>query len=106
MNKVQLLGRLTKEPELRYTEGETPLAICRYSLAVAKKNRNEQVNFINCVAFGKSGEFAEKYFKKGQQVCIVGSLNISNWDDGNGQRKYKAEVNVEEQFFAGGKSEE
>lgn len=105
MNKVQLLGRLTKDPEVRYTEKENPLAIARYSLAVPKRNRDEQPNFINCVAFGKSGEFAEKYFKKGQQVCVVGSLNVSSWEDENGKKKYKTEVNIEEQFFAGGKNE-
>ncbi len=100
MNKVQLLGRLVKDPELRYSSGETPLAICNYTLAVNKKKQGE-ANFINCVAFGKSAEFAEKYFSKGQQIAIIGSLEVSNWNDDQGNKKFKTEVNVEEQFFAG-----
>ena len=70
MNKVILMGRLTRDPEVRYSQGDTPLAIARYSLAVDRRgNRNSQdgqtADFINCVAFGKAGEFAEKYFRKG-----------------------------------------
>ncbi len=105
MNKVQLLGRLTKNPELKYTEGENPLAICRYTLAVNKKNNKDEANFINCIAFGKAGEFAEKYFKKGQQICVVGNLNIYNWKDDEDKYNQKTEINIEEQFFTGSKND-
>ncbi len=104
MNKVQLLGRLVKNPELKYTEANPPLAIARYTLAVPKKGNRDEANFINCVAFGKAGEFAEKYFLKGQQVAVVGSINVSSWQDGE-NKKYKTEINIEEQFFAGDKNE-
>lgn len=75
MNKVILMGRLTKDPEVRYAQGSEPLAVARYTLAVNRrfKRQGEQdADFIGCVAFGKAGEFAEKYFKKGQMVGVVG----------------------------------
>lgn len=71
MNKVILLGRLVKDPEIRYTQGAAPLAVARYTLAVSRRFQKEgepEADFINCVAFGKSGEFAEKYLRKGQQI--------------------------------------
>lgn len=106
MNKVILMGRLTRDPEISYSTGAEPLAICRYSLAVNKRYKRDgepDADFINCVAFGKVGEFAEKYFEKGQMVSVVGRLQVRNWEDNNGQKRTTTEVVIEEQFFAEGK---
>ena len=103
MNKVILMGRLTKDPEVRYAQGSEPLAVARYTLAVNRrfKRQGEQdADFIGCVAFGKAGEFAEKYFKKGQMVGVVGRLQVRSWDDNEGKRHWTTEVVVEEQHFA------
>lgn len=108
MNKVILMGRLTKDPEVRYSQGAEPVAVAKYTLAVNRrfKRQGEQdADFINCVAFGKAGEFAEKYFKKGQQVSIVGRLQVRSWEDNDGKKRYATDVIVEEQYFAGGKNE-
>jgi len=107
MNKVILMGRLAKDPEVRYSQSAEPLAVARYSLAVSRrfKRQGEQdADFINCVAFGKTGEFAEKYFKKGQMVSIVGRLQVRSWDDQDGKKRWSTEVVVEEQFFAESKA--
>lgn len=103
MNKVILMGRLTRDPEITYSNSAEPLAICRYSLAVNKRFKRDgepDADFINCVAFGKTGEFAERYFAKGQMVSVVGRLQVRNWEDQNGQKRTTTEVVVEEQFFA------
>lgn len=105
MNKVILMGRLTRAPEVRYSDGADPLAVARYTLAVnrrMKKNGEQDADFINCVAFGKTGEFAEKYFKKGQLVAITGRLQVRSWDK-DGERRWSTDVIVEEQYFAEGK---
>lgn len=107
MNKIILLGRLARDPEVRYSQGAEPKAIARYSLAVNRhfKRQGEQdADFIPCVAFGKQGEFAEKYFRKGQMVSVVGRLQVRNWDDNNGNKRTTTEVVVEEQYFAEKKS--
>ena len=88
MNKVILMGRLVRDPEVRYSQGAEPLAVARYTLAVNRrfKRQGEQdADFIGCVAFGKAGEFAEKYFKKGQMVSIIGRLQVRSWDDNEGK---------------------
>lgn len=103
MNKVLLLGRLTREPEVRYTQGGEPMAVARYTLAVNRKptkNGQQEADFINCVAFGKLGEFAEKYLRKGQLISIVGRLQVRSWDDQNGQKRWSTEVVIEEHYFA------
>jgi len=103
MNKVMLMGRLTKDPEMRYSQAVEPMAIAKYTLAVNrgyKKQGEPDADFINVVAFGKRGEFAEKYFKKGQQVAIVGHLQVSTYDDKDGVKKWSTDVIVEEQHFA------
>lgn len=108
MNKVMLLGRLTKDVELRYSTTNEPVARARYTLAVNrpyKRDGDQEADFINIVAFGKQAEFADKYFKKGQQVCIVGRLQIRQFDDENNRRNYFTEIIVEEQFFADSKKE-
>lgn len=103
MNKVILMGRLTRSPEVRYSQGAEPLAVARYTLAVNRrfKRKDEpEADFIPCVAFGQSGEFAEKYFRKGQLVSIVGRLQVRSWEDNEGKKRWTTEVIVEEQYFA------
>ena len=103
MNKVILMGRLAREPEVRYSQGTEPLAIARYTLAVNRRFKRQgepEADFINCVAFGKTGEFAEKYFKKGQMVSVVGRLQVRSWDDNEGKKRWSTDVIVEEQYFA------
>lgn len=103
MNKVILMGRLTKEPEVRYSDGAEPLTVARYTLAVNRRFKKEEADFIPCVAFGKAGEFAEKYFKKGQLVAITGRLQVRSWDK-DGERRWTTEVIIEEQHFAESKA--
>lgn len=106
MNKVILMGRPVKEPEVRYSQGTEPLAIARYTLAVNRRFKRQgepEADFINCVAFGKTGEFAEKYFKKGQMVSVVGRLQVRSWEDNEGKKRWSTDVIVEEQYFAEGK---
>lgn len=106
MNKVILMGRLVKEPEVRYSQGAEPIAVARYTLAVNRRFKRQgepEADFINCVAFGKTGEFAEKYFKKGQMVSVVGRLQVRSWEDNEGKKRWSTDVIVEEQYFAEGK---
>lgn len=109
MNKVILLGRLTKDPEVRYSQSANPIAIARYTLAVNRSHKREgqpDADFINIVAFAKKAEFAQKHFRKGQQVAIVGQVRSRTWDDDQGQRHWVIEVVVSEQHFAGDKKGE
>lgn len=103
MNKVCLIGRLTKDPETRYTQTNNTMVV-NFSLAVnrrfVKENEERQADFINIVAWNKTAEFIEKYFKKGQQVGIVGRIQTRNWDDEQGQKHYATEVIAEEVYFA------
>ena len=110
MNKVILMGRLTRDPEVRYSQNDTSMAIARYSLAVdrrfARRNEgsNEQtVDFINCVAFGKSAEFAEKYFRQGMRVLITGRIQTGSYTNKDGQKVYTTDIVVEDQEFADSK---
>ena len=108
MNKVILMGRPVKEPEVRYSQGTEPLAIARYTLAVNRRFKRQgepEADFINCVAFGKTGEFAEKYFKKGQMVSVVGRLQVRSWEDKEGKKHWTTEVIIEEQHFAESKKD-
>lgn len=103
MNKVILMGRLTRDPEVRYTQGDNAMAIARYSLAVDRRFKRDgepDADFINCVAFGKSGEFAEKYLKKGTKIAIVGRIQTGSYTNKDGQKVYTTDVVVEEQEFA------
>ena len=106
MNKVILMGRLTKDPEVRYTQNTNTL-VASFALAVnrrfVRQGEERQADFINIVAWNKTGEFASKYFKKGQQVAIVGRLQTRNWDDEQGQKHYITEVIAEEAYFADSK---
>lgn len=103
MNKVILMGRLTRSPEVRYSQGTEPVAVARYTLAVNRrfKRKDEpEADFIPCVALGESGEFAEKYFRKGQLVGVIGRLQVRSWEDKEGKKHWTTEVIVEEQYFA------
>lgn len=103
MNKVILMGRLTRDPEVRYTQSDKPLAIARYTLAVNKAYKKEgepDADFIPCVAYGKNGEFAEKYLNKGQRIAVVGRLQVRMWEDDKGDKRKTTEVVIENQYFA------
>lgn len=107
MNKVILMGRLTQDPEVRYTQAATPMAVARYGLAVRRSYVREgepDVDFFNIVAFGKTGEFAEKYFRKGQLIALSGRLQQRSWDDPQKGKQYRTEVIVDDQYFAESKS--
>ena len=103
MNKVILMGRLTRDPEVRYTQTNNTL-VASFSLAVnrrfARPGEERQADFINIVAWGKTGEFSSKYFKKGLQVAVVGRLQNRSYEDNSGQKKYITEVIAEEVYFA------
>ena len=106
MNKVVLMGRLTKDPEVRYTQGEN-MAVARYTLAVNrrfKKDNEQTADFIPCVAFGKAAEFTEKYFHKGMQVTVSGRIQTGSYTNKDGQKVYTTDVILEEQEFAESKS--
>lgn len=101
MNKVILMGRLTRDPEVRYSQGENPVAIARYSLAVDRKFRSEQsADFINCVALGSNGAFAEKYLKKGMKIAVEGRIQTGSYTNKDGHKVYTTEVVVENHEFA------
>ena len=106
MNKVFLIGRLTRDPEVRYTQTNNTL-VASFSIAVnrrfVRQGEERQADFINIVAWSKTGEFCSKYFKKGQQVGIVGRIQTRNWDDEQGQKHYVTEVVAEEAYFADSK---
>lgn len=122
------MGRLTRDPEVRYKQDAEPMAIARYSLAVnkrfkrqgdqgtrrtsaaesgsAQRSADQDADFIPCVAFGKQGEFAERYFRKGQLVSVAGRLQVRNWDDNEGKKRVTTEVIIEEQYFAESKKDD
>lgn len=109
MNKVILLGRLTKDPEVRYTQSENMLAIARYTLAVDRRFKKEgqpSADFINCVAFGKSAEFAEKYMTKGRLFGVIGKIQTRNYENDKKEKVYVTEVVVDEQYFADSKKDD
>ena len=107
MNRVILMGRLTRDPEIRYTEGENNLCIARYTLAVDRRRKKEgaqNADFINCVAFGKAAEHAEKYYHKGIKICVSGRIQTGSYTNKDDVKVYTTEVVVEEQEFAESKS--
>jgi len=108
MNKVILMGRLTRDPEVRYSQGENALAIARYTLAVDRRfNRNnddQTADFINCVAFGRTGEFAEKYLHKGTKIAVTGRIQTGSYTNKDGVKVYTTEVVVEDHEFAESKN--
>ena len=104
MNKVILMGRLTRDPEVRYSQGERSMAIAKYTLAIDRRktqqNSDPGADFINCVAFDRAGEFAEKYFRQGLRVLISGHLQTGSYTNKDGQKVYTTDVIVERQEFA------
>ena len=108
MNKVILMGRLSKDPEVRYSQGENAMAVARYTLAVDRRFKRDgeaTADFINCVAFGKLAENAEKYFHQGLRVCISGHIQTGSYTNREGNKVFTTDVVVEEQEFAQSKSE-
>ena len=107
MNKVILMGRLTRDPEVRYSAGENALAIARYTLAVDRRFRRDgeaSADFINCVSFGRTAEFAEKYFRQGLKIAVTGRIQTGSYTNKDGQKVYTTDVVVEEQDFAESKA--
>ena len=109
MNNVILMGRLTRDPEVRYSTGERSMAVARYTLAVDRRRRvsndgEQTADFIPCVAFDKSGEFAEKYFRQGMRVLISGRIQTGSYTNKEGVKVYTTEVIIEEQEFADSKT--
>lgn len=108
MNKVVLVGRLARNPEVRYSKGEKPTAVARYTLAVDRRFKRDgepTADFIPCVVFGRSAEFAEKYFRQGMRVAISGNIQTGSYTNKDGVKVYTTEVYVEEQEFAESRSE-
>ena len=108
MNKVILIGRLTKDPETRYSQGQSSTCISRYSLAVDrqfKRDGEQAADFLNCVAFGKQGEFAEKYLKKGTKIAVTGRIQTGSYTDRDGKKVYTTDVVVESHEFVESKKE-
>jgi len=102
MNKVILIGNLTRDPEIRYSQSAEPVAIARYTLAVNRARKREgepDADFVNCVSFGRQAEFMEKYFKKGMKAAVTGRLNVYTYEDNQGQRRWGTDVIVEEVEF-------
>jgi len=110
MNKVILMGRLTRDPEVRYTQGESNTAVARYTLAVDRRFQKrdnpdaQTADFISIVAFGRSGEFAEKYLKKGTKVVVTGRIQTGSYTNKDGQKVYTTDVVAEDQEFAESKA--
>ena len=106
MNKVILMGRLTRDPEVRYTTTNNTL-VASFSLAVnrrfTREGDSQTADFINITAWSKTGEFVSKYFKKGQQVAVIGRIQTRSWDDQQGQKRYATDVVAEEVYFADSK---
>ena len=111
MNKVILMGRLTRDPEVRYSQGERAMAIARYTLAVDRRGRRsggddgaQTADFISCVAFDRAGEFAEKYFHQGTKVVVTGRIQTGSYTNKDGVKVYTTDVVVEDQEFAESKN--
>ena len=107
MNKVILMGRLTRDPEVRYSQGEQATAIARYTVAVDRRFRrdgdSQSADFIGCVAFGRQAEFAEKYLRKGIKIALTGRIQTGSYTNKDGQKVYTTDVIVEDQEFADSK---
>lgn len=108
MNKVILIGRVVRDAEIRYSQGASSTCIARYTLAVDRKFKQEgqpTADFINCIAFGKLGEFAEKYLHKGVKIAVTGRIQTGSYTNKDGQKVYTTDVVVEEQEFCESKSQ-
>lgn len=107
MNKVILMGRLTRDPEVRYSQGENASAVARYTLAVDRRFKRDgeaSADFINCVSFGKTAEFAERYLRQGVKIAVTGRIQTGSYTNKDGVRVYTTDVVVEEQEFAESKN--
>ena len=103
MNKVILMGNLTRDPEIRYTQGEKTMAIARFSLAINRRFSREgenNVDFFNCTAFGKQAEFVEKYFRQGSRMILLGRVQNDNYTNKNGEKVYSVQIMADEIEFA------
>lgn len=106
MNRAIIMGRLVRDPEVKYSQGDKPTAVAKYTLAVDrkfKKDGEQTADFLNCVAFGKSGEFAEKYFCQGMRVLITGRIQTGSYTNKDGVKVYTTDIMVEDQEFADSK---
>ena len=104
MNQVILMGRITKEPELKHTQ--QGVSACSFSIAVNRrfaKEGQQNADFINCIAWRNTAEFITKYFHKGSMIAVVGSIQTRTWEDANGKKQYATEVSVDEAYFTGSK---
>lgn len=109
MNKVILMGNLTRDPEVRYTQGSEPIAVTRFSIAVQRRFKRDgetDVDFINCVCFGKQGETIGKFFTKGRRISVVGRIQNSSWQDKDGNKRISTDIVVDEFYFCDSKSSE
>ena len=107
MNKVILMGRLTRDPEVRYGAGENSTAVARYTIAVDrrfKRDGEQNADFIGCVAFGRNAEFAEKYLRQGTKIVLTGRIQTGSYTNRDGQKVYTTDIVVEEQEFAESKA--
>lgn len=107
MNRVTLIGRITKNPDVRYSQGENSTAVARYTLAVDRKFKKDgepTADFISCVAFGKTGEFAEKYLKKGTKIAVIGHIQTGSYTNKDGNKVYTTDVIVDEHEFVESKN--
>lgn len=105
MNNVILIGRLTKDPDIRYSQGEKPICIARYSLAVDRRGKDNGTDFISCTAFGKTGEFAERYLHKGTKIALTGHIQTGSYTDRNGNKVYTTEVVIDSHEFVESKQQ-
>lgn len=107
MNKAILMGRLTRDPNVRYTQGAESTCVARYTLAVdrrAKQEGQQSADFISCVAFGRNGEFAEKYLKQGSKIVVTGHIQTGSYTNHDGNKVYTTDIVIEEQEFAESKA--
>ena len=107
MNKVTLMGNLTRDPDVWYSQGEKSTSVARYTLGIRRRFHRDgdpDSDFINCVAFGKQGEFAEKYLKKGMKIAICGRIQTGSYTDKDGIKRYTTDVVVEEHYFVESKN--
>ena len=107
MNKVTLMGNLTRDPDVRYSQGEKSTCVARYTLGIRRRFHRDgdpDSDFINCVAFGKQGEFAEKYLKEGMKIAICGRIQTGSYTDKDGIKRYTTDVVVEEHYFVESKN--
>lgn len=106
MNKLVLMGRLSRDPEVRYTQGEKSTAVARFGIAVDRRGKEEKADFFNVTAFGKTAEFVEKYLKKGTKICLAGRIQQEEWTDKEGQKRTAVGVIAEEVEFCERKQEQ